>query len=136
MNEDESLRRYGLHPAGADLDEIREILHAHSELEWPEQDTALMRLCSVQLFHAGQPDDILRIWQAKESGFDAHCSIDVQLLCGTGLEATKAHLTADGSDDATKALTYLLECEAEGDFDEFSVSHQTQSNTNYYQPAD
>ncbi|MET8362763.1 hypothetical protein AB0J68_14470 [Micromonospora sp. NPDC049580] len=130
MNEDESLRRYGLRPSSADLPQIREILL--TEADQQDQDTELMKLCCLQLFNAGQLSDVLVIWQAKEASFDAHCSIDVQLLCGAGLAATKAHLEADGSPDAADALQYLLECEAAGDFDGFSVAEQSRWRADYY----
>ncbi|MEH1168076.1 hypothetical protein V6V47_22095 [Micromonospora sp. CPCC 205539] len=86
----------------------------------------------MQLFNAGQLTDVLTIWQAKESSWDAHCSIDVQLLCGAGLNATKAYLEADGSEDAAEALRYLRECEVTGDFANFSVEEQTRWRTEYY----
>lgn len=124
MDEDESLRRYGLRPSGADLPEVRELLRAHAALERQSQgngDTALMKLCCVQLFNAGDLGDVLTIWNAKESSWDAHCSIDVQLLCGAGLEETKACLADNGSDAASEALEYLLAYEAEGEFTDFSV---------------
>jgi hypothetical protein len=132
VNEDESLRRYGLRPSPADLPQIRKALLAEADLEQQDQDTELMKLCCVQLFNAGQLDDVLLIWQAKESSFDAHCSIDVQLLCGAGLAATKAHLEADGSPDAAHALEYLLGCEAAGNFDGFSVTEQARWWAEYY----
>ncbi|MGQ5264822.1 hypothetical protein ACTWLT_29125 [Micromonospora sp. ZYX-F-536] len=132
MDEDESLRRYGLQPSCADLPRIREILRAQTDLGQDDQDTELMKLCCVQLFNAGQLSDVLVIWRAKESSWDAHCSIDVQLLCGAGLDATRAHLEADGSDDAAEALRYLLECEAAGDFDTFSVAEETRWRASYY----
>jgi hypothetical protein len=49
-------------------------------------DTALMKLCRVQLFNADLPADVLLIWQVKESSWDAHCSIDVRpaRLTGSG----------------------------------------------------
>ncbi|MCZ4511460.1 hypothetical protein O3Q52_25380 [Streptomyces sp. ActVer] len=56
MDEDESLHRYGLHPAGANLDEVRGLLAARTRLEKRAQgdgDTELMKLCCVQLFNAG-----------------------------------------------------------------------------------
>ena len=56
MDEDESLRRYGLRPAETDLDAIRQLLAEQTELEHHRQgdaDTALMKLCCVQLFNAG-----------------------------------------------------------------------------------
>ncbi|MEU7979671.1 hypothetical protein AB0B63_14170 [Micromonospora sp. NPDC049081] len=132
MNEDESLRRYGLQPSSADLPHIRKILRAQADLEQHDQDTEMMKLCCLQLFNAGQLSDVLVIWQAKESSWDAHCSIDVQLLCGAGLDATKAHLKAEGSEDAAEALRYLLDCEAAGDFDNFSVAEDARWRANYY----
>lgn len=83
MDEDESLRRYGLHPAGGDLDQVRGTLAIQAARERQRQgdsDTELMKLCCVQLFNAGLLADVLPIWQARESSWDAHCSIDVQLL--------------------------------------------------------
>lgn len=132
MTEDESLRRYGLRPSAADLPHIREMLLAEAALDQQDADTELMKLCSFQLFDAGQLDDVLVIWHAKEASFDAHCSIDVQLLCGAGLDATKAYLKAHSSADAASALHYLRECEAAGDFDGFSVAEQTRWRAEYY----
>jgi hypothetical protein len=135
MNEDESLRRHGLRPPAEDLDDVRETLKAQATLEHRAQgdgDTELMKLSCVQLFNAGSLDDVLSIWQAKTSSFDAHCSIDVQLLCGAGLEETKAHLSAENSDDASAALDYLLRCEAAGDFADFSVETASRWYAKYY----
>ena len=132
MDADQSLRRYGLQPSASDLPHLRDILQAQADLEQHDQDTELMNLCCLQLFNAGQLSDVLTIWQAKESSWDAHCSIDVQLLCGAGLEATKAHLRAEDSADAAEALRYLLDCEAAGDFDNFSVEEQARWRANYF----
>jgi hypothetical protein len=130
VNEDESLRRYGLQPSATDLPHIRDMLQAQADLE--DQDTDLMKLCCLQLFNAGQLGDVLIIWEAKESSWDAHCSIDVQLLCGAGFDATKAYLEAEGSEDAAEALGYLLGCQAAGDFDNFSLDEQAGWRANYY----
>ncbi|WP_306214607.1 hypothetical protein [Actinoplanes sp. RD1] len=132
MTEDESLRRYGLHPTGADLTDIRSMLAAETGRGVDGQDTDLMKLCCVQLFNAGQPGDILAIWRAKESSFDAHCGIDVHLLCGAGLDATRHHLAEQDSPDAAAALRYLRECEAAGDFDRFTVAAWSESYAHYY----
>jgi hypothetical protein len=135
VNEDESLRRYGLSPVVGDLDEVREILAVQAARERRHQgdgDTELMKLCCVQLFNAGFLTDAVLIWHAKESSWDAHCSIDVQLLCGVGLEETTAHLTADGSPAAAAALEYLRQCEASGDFADFSVENQSRWYSQYY----
>ena len=135
MNEDESLRRYGLHPVGSDLDQVRELLAAQAAYEWQRQgdgDTELMKLCCVQLFNAGFVTDVLLIWQAKESSWDAHCLIDVQLLCGAGVAPTMAYLTAEGSAAAAAALGYVRQCEASGDFADFSAENQSQGYSRYY----
>ncbi|GAA0562711.1 hypothetical protein GCM10010172_52450 [Paractinoplanes ferrugineus] len=132
MDEDELLRRYGLRPSTDVLGEIRRILRTEAELIQDDQDTELMKLACVQLFNAGDLNDVLTIWQAKESSFDAHCALDVQLLCGAGLDATKAHLAADGSELADAALAYLTECEAAGNFRHFSVDQYARGWADYF----
>jgi hypothetical protein len=135
VDEEMSLRRYGLRPSEGELDEIRQLLRAQTLLEREAQgdgDTELMRLCCVQLFNAGGLDDILTIWEAKESSWDAHCSIECQLLCGAGLERTKEHLASLGSDNAAAALAYLRGREADGSFTDFSVEVQSGWYTEYY----
>lgn len=84
------------------------------------------------MFNVGFLNDVLVIWRAKESSWDAHCSIDVQLLCGAGLEATKEYLAAEGSHSASAALDYLRQCEAAGDFTDFSVENQSRWYSKYY----
>jgi hypothetical protein len=132
MDENESLRRFGLQPSAADLDHIRSILRVQTRPDQEEQDTELMKLCCVQLFNSGQLDDVLTIWHAKESSWDAHCSIDVQLLCGASLDATRKYLMTQSSEEAAAALRYLLDCQAAGDFDAFSVTEQSRYYAQYY----
>ncbi|HWS31321.1 MAG TPA: hypothetical protein VN408_01115 [Actinoplanes sp.] len=136
MDDEESIRRFGLRPDGAELDEVRAILREQARLGQDEQDTELMRLCCVQLFNAGLVDDVLDIWRAKESSWDAQCALDIQLLCGAGLAETKRHLAADGSADAADALSYLAECEVAGDFAGFSVAEQARGWARYYRVTD
>lgn len=69
MDEDESLRRFGLHPAGADV-----------QCRFPRRRTPCL---------AGQGTKL-----------DAHCSIDIQLLRGVGLQEAIAYLTVEGFPDA------------------------------------
>lgn len=134
MDEEESLRRFGVDPPPSALPEIRELLRVNTrrEEQSEEGDLDLMRLCCVQLFNAGDLDDVLLIWAAKSSGWDANGMIDVALLCGAGLEATKAYLSADGSDDARDALRWLTECEAAGDFRDFDLVARAESFASYY----
>ncbi|CAM5608086.1 hypothetical protein [Streptomyces aurantiogriseus] len=135
MDEQESLRRYGLRPVGADLDEIRALLREHTARERRAQgdgDTVLMKLCCVQLFNSGDLDDVLLVWSAKQASFDAACSIDIELLLGHGLDATKAHLSANRAPSAAAALDRLRELEADGEFEDFSVEEYSAVYDRYY----
>lgn len=86
--------------------------------ELREDDLAI--LSCVQLFSRGQLENVLRIWAAKCSGFDLGCNLDVQFLCGAGLERTKQFLAIQTSQQAAEALQYIQECEATGDFAKFT----------------
>ncbi|MFE0678145.1 hypothetical protein [Streptomyces sp. NPDC058867] len=135
MDEQESLRRYGLRPVGTDLDEIRALLREHTARERRVQgagDTELMRLCCFQLFNSGDLDDVLLIWSAKQSSFDAACSIDIEFLLGHGLDATKAHLATNRAPAAAAALDRLRELEADGEFEDFSVEERSAVHDRYY----
>jgi hypothetical protein len=130
MTEEEWLAELGLEPA--DLELVRDCLKSESEKE--NGDTLLMKLCCVQLFRSGAVDDVLLIWSAKQSSFDAGCSIDVQLLCGTGLQRTKTLLASRSEQDAAAALAYLEECERTGDFDGFTPEACFEQWRRYYAP--
>ncbi len=67
-----------------------------------------------------QIEDTRLIWQAKHLNMDAFFMIDVQLLCGAGLEATQLYLLEIDDEDAIAELAYLEKCEAIGDFEAFS----------------
>jgi hypothetical protein len=135
MTEDEHLAAFGLRPRTEDLPVIRSLLAAETSQESTTQgegDTEVMKLCCVQLFNSGELADSLLIWRAKEASFDAACSIDIQLLCGPGLDETKTYLTGQGSADAQAALRRLTECEAAGDFDDFSIAEYADGWSRYY----
>lgn len=135
MNEDDLLERFGLAAQEKDLPVVRRILLAEVEREGGSQgegDTDLMKLCCVQLFSAGQLKDVLTIWRAKVSSMDAGASIDIQLLCGAGLDETKEYLSGVGTEESRSALSRLLICESEGDFEDFSVSESLGSFLAYY----
>ncbi|MCK9900532.1 hypothetical protein CC117_10995 [Parafrankia colletiae] len=68
----------------------------------------------------------------KTASFDAFCSIDVQLLCGAGLEETRTRLAAQQNEIATDAVDYLAECQAAGDFSDFSVETWSGACHDYY----
>jgi hypothetical protein len=74
----------------------------------------------------------MRIWEAKRSGFDLGCYIDVQLLCGAGLDETKHFLANQSSAEAGAALTYILECEQSGSFNDWSPYKQIDEYRRYF----
>jgi len=135
MTEIESLMQYGLKPTSADLPAIRELLASQVQKEKEAQgrgDAELMKLCCIQLFNAGLLRDVLAIWSAKTASMDSDGSIEIQLLCGGGIEVTKGFLSTQDSDEAQAALTRILECEAAGDFGAFSVDDFSTFYENYY----
>ena len=85
-------------------------------------DAHLMRLLCAQLFSLGVVEDALLVWRAKQCNFDTHCGIDVSLLCGGGLEETKAFLASAGTEESVAALDYLRHCEGCGNFAGFDVA--------------
>lgn len=135
MDEEEVLRRFGLPPEAAAADAIRWALRAEVEQERAGQglgDTAAMRLLCAQLFWLGEQADVLRIWEAKRASFDAGCSIDVELLCLTGVEATRAWLAEQAGEAAREALATLERCVAAGDFEGFGVEGWRVEILRYY----
>ena len=130
MDCQDSLREFGLVPRDEDLPRIRELLAHEAECERTHKDRGddLALICCVQLFSRGQEQDILRIWDAKSSGFDLFSYLDVQLLCGCGLQATEDFLRRQPGKAAKDALAWLETCKAAGDFEEFSPA----SHLDYY----
>jgi hypothetical protein len=135
MTDDESLALFGLAPPLKSLPEIRELLVSESSKERNQQgtgDTELIRLCCVQLFSAGQLEDALLIWSAKRASFDLGFGIDVQLLCGAGIDSTKEFLSSCSTVEAQEALAYIDKCLQAGDFEEFTPTSWLQFYRNYY----
>jgi len=135
LTEEECLRRFGTSPAPEQLEEIRAVLDAETQRERQGQgggDTQVMRLCCFLLFRARLLEDVPRIWRAKTSSMDADASIDLQLLCGAGLERTKKYLREIGSDEAEAAARRLLTNEVSGELDGFSADAYAASQEAYY----
>jgi hypothetical protein len=117
--------RFGL---GVELDaasraEILTLLQVETHKERTAQgdgDTDLMKLLCTQLFLAGTVEDMLAIWAAKSASMDANGAIDVQLLCGAGLERTKAFLRERSEPAAAAALGRIVEAERAGEYEMFT----------------
>jgi hypothetical protein len=66
------------------------------------------------------------------SSFDAACSIDIQLVCGAGIERTKAFLRDRGEPEAEELLDYLESCISAGDFEDFTPARHLEFYREYY----
>lgn len=132
-----ALNRFSLPAKPTDRLAVIAALEEQIRLEADEAgDQFLMRLLCAQLFSLGLPEDSLLVWRAKSCNFDTHCGIDVSLLCGAGLEETKAFLAAAGTEEATAALEYIRHCEECGNFAEFSVAGEQAEHRRFYRVAD
>ncbi len=129
------LERYGLHIGQQDAPEIRRVLRNEIGVESLRQgagDTEMMRLCCTQLFSLGQEEDIRLIWQAKTSSMDADGAIDIQLLCGRGLEETIRFLSTQPDNVSRQAIQRIHEYREHGFFEGFTPASWLQSLDDYY----
>jgi hypothetical protein len=131
MDENDLLARFGLTPVEHDLPEIRRLIESVIADTDRASNEPLKLLCT-QLFSAGIPSDALLIYEAKMSSFDAGCYIDIQLVCGAGLEATEEFLRASSAPEATELLTLLERCKRAGDFAGFTPQQQLASYRRYH----
>lgn len=134
MNTLDRLLSYGIPPGLSSVDEIRGVLEVEvaNEVEGRPREEDVAYLCCGQLFANADPHDVLLIWNAKSSSFDLGCMIDIQLLCGIGLEETKQYLSDLGSEEAGAAKAYIEECEKAGDFDDWTVEKQLEYCRMYF----
>lgn len=118
---DEVLSLYSIEPDISKVEEIRELLINEIANKSSEDHEYLKTLC-IQLFSIGEVQDTLLIWRAKNKDFDAGCYIDVQLLCGAGLDKTINYLKGIGNFEAKKELSYIEECQTDfKDFDRDNI---------------
>jgi hypothetical protein len=133
MTYEEVLSRFGVPASLSDRNEIRRLLADEVELGRREEDREeMLRILCVLLFSLGVVEDALLIWDAKQSNFDAGCGLDIQFLCGAGLQATKDFLAITSAPTAPAALAYLNKCERGGDFEEFSPQEWLSHYRRYY----
>lgn len=118
---EEALSRFGLPASVHFRDELRTLLdEAIENVRQGEGDTELLRVFCLQVFSLGVVEDSILIWKAKKSSFDSDCGLDVQFLCGAGLEATKDYLAKADLPFAPAILEYLSHCEKSGDFQDWT----------------
>ena len=133
MNDTEAIQKFGLPADQKHREEIRALLEEELRKEgsWEGDHEPILCLV-VQLFSIGHVEDCLLIWRIKSENFDLGCSVDVQLLCGAGIEQTKSYLAANGSQEALAALACLQRCIDAGDFKEWSVPDGIAFYRQYY----
>ncbi|HLG79647.1 MAG TPA: hypothetical protein VKY22_01430 [Bradyrhizobium sp.] len=134
MDENDLLARFGLTPVTADLPEIRRLIQL-AIADRDQRSNEPLKLLCIQLFSAGIPSDALLIYKAKMSSFDAGCYIDIQLVCGAGLEATKAFLCESSDPEAKKLLAVLQDSNYARDFDGFTPQQHLDAYRRYYRLA-
>ena len=133
MTDDDAIARFGLPAAKEDRLEIRSLLESElAKIPAGEADESLIKCLAAQLFSIGEVEDSLRIWQAKASSFDLMCGLDVQFLCGAGVEPTRGYLVDEDSDEAREALKYLDECIAADDFTDWTPGQWVEQTRRYY----
>ena len=133
MTDDDALREFGLPADSRHRSSIMAAIHREVAPEREEEgDQELIKCLVVQLFSIGALEDSLEIWKVKQSGFDLSISIDVQLMCGAGIDATKQYLENHASAESQKALEYLLKCIDAGDFDEWTPQGWIDHYRRYY----
>lgn len=132
----EIFQKYGVPATSENREAIRQLLTGEiaraTENEEAREDAERLRLLCVQLFSLGNIEDCLLIWQAKTLSFDTFCGLDVQFLCGAGLEETKAFLQISPDPRAPDALEYLQECEEGGDFRDWTPQAWLANYQNYF----
>jgi len=133
MTSSEALQKFGLPASLHHRAEIRQLLAQEIEREKREESgEEMLRTLSVQLFSLGVAEDALLIWDAKQASFNAGCGLDVQLLCGAGLPATRVFLTKSNAPTAEAVFLYLCEREQAGDFDDWTPQACIKQYRGYY----
>jgi hypothetical protein len=121
MNYEQALQAFGLPASPVYREQILRLLVEETERARRSKDEEeMLRTLCIQLFSLGVVEDALLIWDAKESTFDAFAGLDIQFLCGAGLQTTKDFLAASSVPAAERALSYITNCEKDGDFVNFS----------------
>lgn len=133
MTEHDAISCFGL-PSSR---EYREAILAAIEDEMireqdEEGDQALLKCLCIQLFSIGMAEDSLAVWRVKFQNFDLMCGVNIQLLCGAGLQPTRSYLASSHQPPAVDALTYLDECIEAGDFQDWSPPKTIANYRRYY----
>ena len=121
MNPSNALQKFGLPSSAEHREAILDAIESQLNMVFEgDPDAELGRCLVAQLFSIGAVEDSLVIWRMKSSGFDCACGIDVQFVCGAGVDETIRFLEQSNDPDAAEALDYLRGCIGSGDFDSWT----------------
>ncbi|MGC4837942.1 hypothetical protein ACLQ3D_25910 [Micromonospora vinacea] len=109
---EDHLAAYGLRVSDDQVPIIRNILvretrheaDTYAGLGSVPGNTQLMRICAIQLWHAGAVEDVLLVHRARGTSMDATGAVDVELMLGAGVATTKEYLAALGTEEAQGIL--------------------------------
>jgi hypothetical protein len=133
MSEDEAISDFGIPSSPDHRKAIIDAIETEMILEEQEEgDQMLLKCLCIQLFSIGCVEDCLVVWRVKSHCFDLMLGVDVQLLCGAGLETTRSFLTTSLDPTATEALSYLNECVETGDFQGWTPANTVADYRRYY----
>lgn len=90
-------------------------------------NTQLMRICAIQLWHAGAVEDVLLVHRARGTSMDATGAVDVELMLGAGVATTKEYLAALGTEEAQGILDEIAWVE-----ESYDAAHYTAFLDRYY----
>ena len=69
------------------------------------------------LYQIGDLDDVIPMWQAKQTNMDTGGGFDVQFLVGQGVSETLGFLQHSDSPCSKEAFDYISQCNLAGDFE-------------------
>lgn len=131
----EFIERYGVVAAPKEIENIRFLLKQEIVIyqkSGGDKDAGLLRLCCFSLFAEGSLDDLELIWEAKMLSQDTSSIIDIEFLCGAGIEQTKKFLETNAGEWAKPALEFILASERCGEFEDFSPQSYLNDSLEYY----
>lgn len=116
-----------LEPFKLDKAKIRELLK--QEIAWVIKNWGApitLKALAFMLYKTGDLEDIGLIWQAKTASFDCFYNLDVEFLAGKSSKETIGYLKTHPliqsnlknflSPNGEDIVTYIISCEAAGDF--------------------
>lgn len=126
---DQHLAAYGLRVAADQVPIVRDVLMRETRHEADTYagkgsvpgNTQLMRICAVQLWHAGAVEDALVVHRARRTSMDATGAVDVELMLGAGVARTKEYLATLCTDEAREILDEIAWVEESYDAERYEA---------------